>query len=568
MLFVSFPLNIWGQNYHKDVQFGLECLHKGELTQAYCSFEKAAKFGDLLGQYYWAKCLSNGYGIEQDEKRAFSVLRRVAERGLPVAQAELGYVLLSGKGVEKNLSKGLYWIDKVEDSSSIDAYSSYVIGLCYEYGHGRVKNIQKALEYFQYSMSKNVDDAYIHVAQLYVEGLTVAKDYSKAMQIIDEALERIGSAFDWAYKGRLLLLSGDTQRANEMWQGLLSKYPFYAMEGKDEFCGYMRQINPISPSLIQDIYAQNNNINENEIKVLGDDNKKNELKSTIINITYATPQPVYIPKVEPIATPMVAVSKSEVDINIPQGQGDNERTFVVIVANENYRREELVPYANNDGEIFKEYCIKALSIPEKNIKYVADASLNDLKYNLNWLKQVMDVYQGKAKVMFYYAGHGIPDEANKTAYLLPVDGYASDIATGYSLKTLYGELGQMPAKSVLVLLDACFSGSKREGDMLASARGVAIKVKGTVPKGNMVVFSAAQGDETAYPYKEQRHGMFTYYLLKKLQETKGEATLGEISDYVTSEVRKQSIVINGKMQTPTLTSSSAIGDSWRNWKLK
>lgn len=68
----------------------------------------------------------------------------------------------------------------------------------------------------------------------------------------------------------------------------------------------------------------------------------------------------------------------------------------------------------------------------------------------------------------------------------------------------------------------------------------------------------AQGDETAYPYKEQRHSMFTYYLLKKLQETKGEAILGEISDYVTSEVRKQSIVIKGRMQTPTLTSLSAI----------
>lgn len=35
--------------------------------------------------------------------------------------------------------------------------------------------------------------------------------------------------------------------------------------------------------------------------------------------------------------------------------------------------------------------------------------------------------------------------------------------------------------------------------------------------------------------------------------------LCEISDYVTSEVRKQSIVINGKMQTPTLTSSSTVG---------
>ena len=54
--------------------------------------------------------------------------------------------------------------------------------------------------------------------------------------------------------------------------------------------------------------------------------------------------------------------------------------------------------------------------------------------------------------------------------------------------------------------------------MLASARGVAIKVKQTIPVGNMVVFTAAQGDETAYPYKEEEHGLFTYYLLKKLQE--------------------------------------------------
>ncbi len=247
---------------------------------------------------------------------------------------------------------------------------------------------------------------------------------------------------------------------------------------------------------------------------------------------------------------------------------ENLNQFVVIIANVNYRREEPVPYANNDGEIFKSYCIKTLGIPEKNIKYIADASLNDLKYNLNWLKQVMEAYAGEAKAIFYYAGHGIPDEAQKTAYLLPVDGYGSDVTTGYKVDELYATLGKLPSKSVTVFLDACFSGSKRDGGMLASARGVSIKAKKSNPIGNMVVFSAAQGDETAYPYKEQRHGMFTYYLLKKLQETKGEATLGEISDYVTSEVRKQSIVINGKMQTPTLTSSSAVGDAWRNWKLK
>jgi hypothetical protein len=265
---------------------------------------------------------------------------------------------------------------------------------------------------------------------------------------------------------------------------------------------------------------------------------------------------------------MRSLMDGSVDMNIAVTNASNSNTYAVIIANENYKREEKVPFAETDGKIFKEYCNKTLGILESNIKLVTDATYNDIRYVTNWLKQVITANNGQAKVIFYYAGHGIPDEATKTAYLLPVDGYGSDVSTGYSLKELYDMLSALSSQSVMVFLDACFSGTKREGDMLASARGVAIKVKSNEPKGKLVVFSAAQGDETAYPYKEQRHGMFTYYLLKKLQETKGEATLGEISDYVTSEVRKQSIVINGKMQTPTLTSSSAIGESWRNWKLK
>ena len=104
--------------------------------------------------------------------------------------------------------------------------------------------------------------------------------------------------------------------------------------------------------------------------------------------------------------------------------------------------------------------------------------------------------------------------------------------------------------------------------MLTSARGVALKAKQSSPKGNMIVFSAAQGDETAYPYKDKQHGMFTYFLLKKLQETKGEVTLGELSDYLLEEVGRESFVKNGKLQTPTANVSSSLNGIWRNMKLK
>lgn len=269
-----------------------------------------------------------------------------------------------------------------------------------------------------------------------------------------------------------------------------------------------------------------------------------------------------------ITTTQRTVGKSDIDINIPVSNTKQNNTFAVIIANENYQKEAQVPFAINDGRTFVEYCKKTLGIPNDNVHIVTDATLNNMKYEVRWLKQVIDAYGGEARVIFYYAGHGIPDEAQKTAYLLPVDGFGNDVSTGYKLDELYSTLGNLPSKSVTVFLDACFSGANRDGQMLASARGVAIKAKSSAPVGNMVVFSAAQGDETAYPNNEQQHGMFTYYLLKKIKETSGNVTYKDLSDYVTDNVRKQSIVVNGKSQTPVVVPSATVSGNWESWKLK
>jgi hypothetical protein len=257
-----------------------------------------------------------------------------------------------------------------------------------------------------------------------------------------------------------------------------------------------------------------------------------------------------------------------VDIDIPVTNAVNDKTFAVIIANENYRRESRVEYAHNDGSIFRQYCVKTLGIPELNIHYVSDATFNDLKAELNWVNKIAGAYKEEATIIFYYAGHGIPDEQTKTAYLLPVDGYSSDVTTGYKIDDLYKQLGDMPVKSVFVFMDACFSGSQRDEPMLASARGVRIKTELNTPTGNTVAFSAAQEGETAYPYREKKHGMFTFFLLKKLKENKGDVNLKELSDYITTHVKQQSIRINGKSQTPTVRASQALESKWTEMKLK
>lgn len=259
--------------------------------------------------------------------------------------------------------------------------------------------------------------------------------------------------------------------------------------------------------------------------------------------------------------------RSDVDIDIPVSKAKQEKTFAVIIANENYEEEVNVEFALNDGVAFSQYCTKTLGIPQENVHVRQDATLNNILAEISWMQNIAKAYGDEARFIFYYAGHGVPDESNGTAYLLPVDGKSSILATGYSIGKLYDQLHALSSQNVTVVMDACFSGSKRGEGMLASARGVAIKSKAEAPKGNMLVISAAQGNETAYPYREKRHGLFTYFLLKKLQETKGNTTFGELFDYVRTQVAQKSIVVNEKSQTPSVNASGELTSTWKQSKL-
>lgn len=256
-----------------------------------------------------------------------------------------------------------------------------------------------------------------------------------------------------------------------------------------------------------------------------------------------------------------------IDKNIPQTASLQANTFVIAIGNENYSLVPKVAFANNDMNIFAQYCQKTLGIPMQNIRKYKDATFGSMLSALNDIKDIADAYNGNMNVIFYYAGHGIPNEKDQTAYLLPTDADGKSTEVCFPLARLYKELGELNAKSVIVFMDACFSGAQRGNGMLASARGVAIKAKEQKPMGKLVVLTAASGEETAYPFKEKGHGLFTYFLLKKLNETKGECSLGELSDYITTNVKRQSIVINRKPQTPAIIFSDSVKDEWMNYKL-
>jgi hypothetical protein len=259
--------------------------------------------------------------------------------------------------------------------------------------------------------------------------------------------------------------------------------------------------------------------------------------------------------------------KDPIDINIPIDKKSSSNTFALVVGNENYRNEINVPFASNDAAVFAEYCKKTLGIPSNNLKLLIDGTYGQMLSELRWIEDVIKAYNGEAQVYVYYAGHGMPGESDKNAYLLPTDGNSSITRTAIKLDELYSGLSASPSKSVTVFLDACFSGAAREGS-LTKGRGVKIVPRENELTGNLVVFSATSADETALPYNDKGHGLFTYYLLKKLQDSQGNVTLYDLSSYVIDNVKRESIVVNNKAQNPKVNSSSSLQSTWQNLKLK
>lgn len=264
---------------------------------------------------------------------------------------------------------------------------------------------------------------------------------------------------------------------------------------------------------------------------------------------------------------------ADIDFNIPSDQPINESAYALIIGNEDYvsfqpdlKSEMNVDFARNDASAFKEYAGKSLGIPEKNITVILDGTYGQINQAISRMNLIAKNTGGKGQFVFYYAGHGMPDEVTKEPYLIPVDISGSNISSAIKLKDVYTKLTEFPSEKVLVFLDACFTGGAR-GEGLVAGRGISIKPKEELLKGNIVVFSSSSGSQSSLSYPDKKHGVYSYFLLKKLQESKADITLKDLSDYLKEKVSLETIIINNKEQNPQINYSSSISDKWVKWKL-
>ena len=226
----------------------------------------------------------------------------------------------------------------------------------------------------------------------------------------------------------------------------------------------------------------------------------------------------------------------------------NSNGIAVIIGNRDYRGAiPTVDFAVNDADAFREFTIRVLGFEPGNILDLRNASEGEMRSAFGTsenhrgrLWRMLDP-AGNSDVVVFFSGHGVPGLNDRRAYLLPVDADPNvPEINGYPLDTLYENLGQMNARSVMVFIDACFSGQSFGGPLIQAS---GLGVSPTVPSGDgaLVSLAAAQADQVAVWDAETRHGLFTRFLLEALYGAAdgrdtgngdGDVTLSEVKAYL------------------------------------
>lgn len=253
---------------------------------------------------------------------------------------------------------------------------------------------------------------------------------------------------------------------------------------------------------------------------------------------------------------------------------DRATSVAVVIGISQYREKDIpqVPFAKRDSETVASYLQNVAAIRRENIKILSDngATRSDIEDVVEqWLPRHTT---GSSTVVFYYAGHGALDPATGDTYLVPHEGHPESPATRmYPLKRLYEKLAALPAKSVTVFLDSCFSGGGRSIAM----RGRPIVITSdniSMNSGKLTILAAASANQISSDLERARHGLFTYFLLKGMRgeadtSRDGWVDLYELSSFVKTNVNSTAVSELNREQNPVLLGGTDIESRARNLRL-
>lgn len=216
-------------------------------------------------------------------------------------------------------------------------------------------------------------------------------------------------------------------------------------------------------------------------------------------------------------------------------------SWALVIGINKYLYVNPLDYARNDAEAISDILINKFGFQCKNVitLYDTDATKNNILKTFMRFSSV----DRDDRLLVFYAGHGhtIRGNRNDIGYLIPVDGQLDDLSSFIRWDELTRNTEVIPAKHILFIMDACFSG-------LAITRGMQPGsmryLKDMLQRYSVQVLAAGKANEVVAdangPIPE--HSIFTGHLLKALDGyaclTEGILTANNVMSYVFEKVSK------------------------------
>lgn len=160
------------------------------------------EYGVALPQTVFSKKVNHSIDITFDFGQDFSTdfcdvyfLLGLAENGDRYSQEFLSCCYFEGWGLQKNIPKGLYWLEKSLTTGTGPQFNPgytdgfYLMGENYRQGITVDKDLKKAIAWYEKGAKENHTRSIVALAKLYFQGQDVKKDLKKSVELYTKAAE-------------------------------------------------------------------------------------------------------------------------------------------------------------------------------------------------------------------------------------------------------------------------------------------------------------------------------------------------------------------------------------------
>ena len=233
-----------------------------------------------------------------------------------------------------------------------------------------------------------------------------------------------------------------------------------------------------------------------------------------------------------------------------------DHSWALIIGINKYQEWPQLDYAVNDAKSVREMLITKFGFSNDHVIMLINekASLENIK---NSLSDIAAKANQNDRVLVYYSGHGQTLDlkgGGQMGFLVPVEGSTRDdrlYSTCLPMQDVKTLSTLIPAKHILFLVDACYSGLAAVTQK-GRPRESNLYLKQVASERGRQIITAGRKGEQSSENSEWGHGAFTYELLQGLEngladmDNDGIITSQELGEFLKSKVTR----LSNYKQTP------------------